>query len=181
MMWFMRWKAWFGISLIAGSFVLLPFVGANMIIDGWAEIRAFNGHGLAGIAVPTSVNCDPPSSPCIWDGNFTSDDGTLHLSSVTLSDGGWEVGKPTAARYERRDLLIGALVYRPHGSRQWIIGIWGLLTGAILEVITVMPLALSAPGWMARRRARRGRAPTAHVESNGQSHGRHGSFEAHRS
>jgi hypothetical protein len=83
MMWFMRWNAWFGISLIAGSFVLRQFVGANMIIDGWAEIQAINGHGLAGIAVPTSVNCDPPSSPCTWDGNFTSDDGTLHLSSVT--------------------------------------------------------------------------------------------------
>jgi hypothetical protein len=96
--------------------VLLPLVAAGAVVIGASIIRyawpAVEGRGTVGTFVARELQCSSGKGGtfCTWQGDFTADDGTVHLTSVLLEGAphGLEAGGTAVAVYTGdRGTVIG--------------------------------------------------------------------------
>ncbi|MDH2424469.1 hypothetical protein [Sphaerisporangium sp. TRM90804] len=123
-------------------------------------LRAARADGSPGVFTARSVACiqHPGHESCTWNGEFRSEDGTIHRPAVAFYGADREMlreGQRTLAF----DVGRPNYVYGPGGSNEWVFTALILLAGlAVLGFLYVPPLLrlLRAP---AARRAAEHSAP----------------------
>jgi hypothetical protein len=136
------------VSLFGAGLLVLVAPNLGMVLQA-----ATPGAGTPGVFTAEQVSCiqHPGHTACMWQGVFRPADGASTREGVFLYGGreGLAVGQST----EARDVGRANQVYRPDGTREWILS--GLLVLAGLFLIVQGGLfGLFRPPRLLRRRPR---------------------------
>lgn len=139
--------------------VLFPLLAVVAVIfsvrDIGPEVDAALGGGRHGTFVATDESCGRYPGTCGFYGTYGSDDGQLHLSRVWLGEPPSDMRIGASAEVTYTSAGSPTVVYRAHGSYQWLFSFGFLVAGTTVLTVWYRALRKRLHAWRRLRRSRR--------------------------